>query len=109
MELWNYFKDLRQLRADTTSEEEWSAILAMPKWASFIQWYPTIAGYAATRELAQRHVDSVRFMVDQLHRMETDETYTQAHADAAMDYYSHTSWVNQCPKLEHSASSSAKK
>lgn len=97
-ELWAHFQALRALRKQHKDEAEWEQAIDTPKWKRFLRWYPTIFGYAATLNLAPRHIESTRFMIEQMHMHETNPNYTRAHMDAAMEYYNRTKWIEMCMK-----------
>lgn len=105
--IWNHFETLHKLRGQITDEGEWDKILETPKWAKFIRWYPTIAGMAATSDIAEHDVDSLRHMLEQKHMLETDNGYTRAMADAAYDVYSHGPYVEACKKAQKQKGTSA--
>lgn len=96
-EIWKHFEELRELRR-TLDNLAFAVVIDQPKWTAFLRFYATLFGWAATPDLAPRFVDTVRDMCEQKNRMETDAAYTRAHADAAIDYQSNTSWVKQCPQ-----------
>lgn len=97
-EIWEHFDELRKLRQTHLQNEEiWNAELAKPKWKTFVRWYPTIAGYAATPNCSEDNVNFVRMMLEQKHRQEHDAAYTRAHADAAMEMYNQNEALKKLP------------
>lgn len=103
--IWDYFDNLRKLRATITDQSEWDQLLDSPKWARFVRWYPTIAGYAATPNLPDYQVDEIRFMLDQKRMMEDQTEYTRAQADAAMEVYSKGEWKEKCHQMQTKSTS----
>lgn len=104
---WDYFCELNKIFKTLSQSDlvQYQETLKLPKWLSYLRYYPVQYSYA-TSNVSTREIVGLKRMLEQKQRLEEDPNYTMSQADAAITLQHQTEWAPSCPQVEKDESQS---